>query len=63
MSAAGRGKKLLYQMFNRVKIKFLLPNAACGKITNNRFDFITRNFIITTITKGVTKGFKCIMKA
>ena len=41
MSAGGRGKRLLYQKFNRVKIKFSFPNAACRKIANNRFGFIT----------------------
>ena len=40
-------------MFNRKKMRFSLPSAACRTIANKRFVLITGNFVITATTKEI----------
>ena len=52
MSAVGGGReRLLHQIFDRKKMKFSLPNAACRATASKRFGFIIGNVIIETTTK------------
>ena len=53
---------MLYDVSNRIKMKFSLPNIACRTIANKRFSWITGNFIIATKTKRQSKDTNDLWK-